>query len=112
MRPVTSTRQLLLCRQYALATAERSNSEARQIARNLAQFDLVHFVMVQQGQTKTKKINHRLKIEKKQPKKEETPLRATNGTLDRTFIARQCMDIHRNPRISEWISIKVWIMQE
>ena len=32
-------------------------------------------------------------------------------TLDRESIASQCMDIHRNPRISKWISIKAWITE-
>ena len=31
-------------------------------------------------------------------------------TLDRESIASQCMDIHRNPRVSKWISIKAWIL--
>jgi len=33
-------------------------------------------------------------------------------TLDRESIASQCMDIHRNPRISTWISIKAWIIED
>jgi len=32
--------------------------------------------------------------------------------LDRESIASQCMDIHRNPRISRWASIKAWIIEE
>jgi len=31
---------------------------------------------------------------------------------DRESIASQCMDIHRNPRISKWISIKAWIIED
>jgi len=31
---------------------------------------------------------------------------------DRESIASQCMDINRNPRISEWISIKAWIIKD
>ena len=31
--------------------------------------------------------------------------------LDRESIASQCMDIHRNARISKWISIKAWIIE-
>jgi len=33
-------------------------------------------------------------------------------TLDRGSIASQCMDIHRNPRISKWISIKAWMIED
>jgi len=33
-------------------------------------------------------------------------------TLDRESIVSQCMDIHRNPRISKWISIKAWIIED
>jgi len=32
--------------------------------------------------------------------------------LDRESIAIQCTDIHRNPRISKWISIKAWIVED
>jgi len=32
-------------------------------------------------------------------------------SLDRESIASQCMDIHRNPRISKWVSIKAWITE-
>jgi len=32
--------------------------------------------------------------------------------LDRESIASQCMDIHRNPRISKWIYIKAWIIED
>jgi len=31
---------------------------------------------------------------------------------DRESIASQCMDIHRNPKISKWISIKAWIIED
>jgi len=33
-------------------------------------------------------------------------------TLDRESIASQCMDIHRNPLISKWISIEAWIIKD
>ena len=33
------------------------------------------------------------------------------SSLDRESIANQYMDIHRNPRISKWISIKAWIIE-
>jgi len=33
-------------------------------------------------------------------------------TLDRESIASQCMDIHRNPRIFKWITIKAWIIED
>jgi len=32
--------------------------------------------------------------------------------LNRESIPTQCMDIHRNPRISEWISIKACIIED
>ena len=32
-------------------------------------------------------------------------------TLDRESIASQYLDIPRNPSISEWISIKAWVIQ-
>ena len=32
--------------------------------------------------------------------------------LDRESIASQCMDTHRNPRISKWISAKAWIIED
>jgi len=38
--------------------------------------------------------------------------RKTAVSLDRESIPSQCMDIHRNPRISKWISIKAWIIGE
>jgi len=31
--------------------------------------------------------------------------------LDRESIASQCINIHRNPRIPKWISIKAWIIE-
>jgi len=33
-------------------------------------------------------------------------------TLDRESIASQCMDIHKNPGISKFISIKAWISKD
>jgi len=32
--------------------------------------------------------------------------------LNRESIASKCMDIHRNPRITKWISIKAWIIED
>jgi len=42
----------------------------------------------------------------------ENYLMNSQDTLDRESIASQCMDIHRNPRISKWISTKAWIIED
>jgi len=31
--------------------------------------------------------------------------------MDRESIASQCMDIHKNTRVSKWISTKAWILK-
>jgi len=35
-----------------------------------------------------------------------------SSSLDLESIASQCMDIHRNPRIPQLISIKAWIIED
>jgi len=38
-------------------------------------------------------------------------LHSLHRNLDRGSIASECIDIHRNPRIFKWISIKAWIIK-
>jgi len=47
-----------------------------------------------------------------QLKKNVIECRQPLTTLDRESIASQCMAIHRNPRISKWIFIKSWIIED
>jgi len=40
------------------------------------------------------------------------PAQLLTISMDRESKASQCMDIHRNPRTSKWISIKAWIIED